>query len=148
MTDSQTLLAEYARTGSEAAFRDLVKGYIGLVYSSALRLVHGDTHLAEDVTQLVFIDLARKARGLSSEVMLGGWLHQRTYNVAAPILRANRRHTSIITKNPPSSGAFTMNDHLALQNRIGYQGITFDDVLLEPGYSEVLPREPRTIRTR
>src|SRR5438552_2472889 len=93
MTDSQTLLAEYARTGSEAAFRDLVKGYIGLVYSSALRLVHGDTHLAEDVTQLVFIDLARKARGLSSSVMLGGWLHQRTYNVAAPILRAEcRRH--------------------------------------------------------
>src|SRR5882672_5664996 len=91
MTDSQTLLAEYARTGSEDAFRDLVKRYIGLVYSSALRLVHGDTHLAEDVTQLVFIDLARKARGLSSKVMLGGWLHQRTYNVAAPILRAERR---------------------------------------------------------
>src|SRR6266436_1828793 len=91
MTDSQTLLAEYARTGSEAAFRDLVKRYIGLVYSSALRLVHGDIHLAEDVTQLVFIDLARKARGLSSKVTLGGWLHQRTYNVAAPILRANRR---------------------------------------------------------
>ena len=39
MTDSQTLLAEYARTGSEAAFRDLVNRYIGLVYSSALRLV-------------------------------------------------------------------------------------------------------------
>src|SRR5260370_25215796 len=91
MTDSQTLLAEYARTGSEAAFRDLVNRYIGLVYSTALRLVHGDTHLAEDVTQLVFTDLARKARGLSSGVMLGGWLHQRTYNVAAPILRANRR---------------------------------------------------------
>src|SRR6266542_2317974 len=34
-----------------------------------------------------------------------------------------------------------MNDHLSLQNRIGYQGITFDDVLLEPGYSEVVPRE-------
>src|ERR1041385_1710560 len=56
MTDSQTLLAEYAKTGSEDAFRELVKGYIGLVYSSALRLVHGDTHLAQDVTQLVFID--------------------------------------------------------------------------------------------
>src|SRR6266705_855862 len=91
MTDSQTLLAEYARTGSEAVFRELVKRYIGLVFSSALRLVHGDTHLAEDVTQLVFIDLARKARGLSREVLLGGWLHQRTYNIAAPILRAERR---------------------------------------------------------
>jgi IMP dehydrogenase len=28
-----------------------------------------------------------------------------------------------------------------MQDRIAYQGITFDDVLLEPGYSEVVPRE-------
>src|SRR5262245_2665123 len=29
----------------------------------------------------------------------------------------------------------------AMQDRIAYQGITFDDVLLEPAYSEVVPRE-------
>jgi RNA polymerase sigma factor (sigma-70 family) len=91
MTDSQTLLAEYARSSSESAFRELVTRYIGLVYSAALRLVEGDTHLAEDVAQTVFMDLARKARGLSSAVMLGGWLHQRTFNVAAPMMRAARR---------------------------------------------------------
>ncbi|MBI1918119.1 MAG: IMP dehydrogenase [Planctomycetes bacterium] len=28
-----------------------------------------------------------------------------------------------------------------MQERIAYQGITFDDVLLEPGYTEVVPRE-------
>src|SRR5215467_11203933 len=28
-----------------------------------------------------------------------------------------------------------------MQERIAYQGITFDDVLLEPGYSDVLPRD-------
>ena len=28
-----------------------------------------------------------------------------------------------------------------MQERIVYQGITFDDVLLEPAYSEVVPRE-------
>jgi IMP dehydrogenase len=28
-----------------------------------------------------------------------------------------------------------------MQDRIAYQGITFDDVLLEPGYSDVLPRD-------
>jgi RNA polymerase sigma factor (sigma-70 family) len=91
MTDSQTLLAEYAGSGSESAFRELVTRYIGLVYATALRLVEGDTHLAEDVAQTVFMDLARKARGLSSAVMLGGWLHQRTFNVAAPMMRAARR---------------------------------------------------------
>jgi hypothetical protein len=46
MTDSQTLLAEYVRTGSDSAFRELVTRYLGLVYSTALRLVDGDTHLA------------------------------------------------------------------------------------------------------
>jgi RNA polymerase sigma factor (sigma-70 family) len=91
MTDSQTLLEEYANHGSETAFRELVTRYIGLVYATALRIVEGDTHLAEDVAQTVFMDLARKARGLSSRVMLGGWLHQRTFNVAAPMMRAARR---------------------------------------------------------
>src|SRR4051794_33172362 len=28
-----------------------------------------------------------------------------------------------------------------MHDRIAYQGITFDDVLLEPGYSEVLPKD-------
>src|SRR6516165_5608918 len=43
-----------------------------------------------------------------------------------------------------------MLDRVALQDRIAYQGITFDDVLLEPGYSDVLPRDVdvRTMLTR
>jgi RNA polymerase sigma factor (sigma-70 family) len=94
MTDNHALLAEYARTGSDAAFYELVTRYVGLVYSTALRLVGGDAHLAEDVAQTVFLDLARRASSLSSEVMLGGWLHQRTFNVAAPMMRAARRRQS------------------------------------------------------
>src|SRR5689334_4619166 len=94
MKDSQTLLEEYTRTGSDSAFRELVARYLGLVYSTALRLVDGDAHLAEDVAQTVFMDLAQKAGGLSSRVMLGGWLHQRTYNVAAPMMRSRRRRLS------------------------------------------------------
>jgi DNA-directed RNA polymerase specialized sigma24 family protein len=53
MTDSQKLLAEYAQTGSEPAFQELVSRYLNFVYSTALRLVGGDAHLAEDVTQKV-----------------------------------------------------------------------------------------------
>ena len=43
-----------------------------------------------------------------------------------------------------------MTDHIYLQNRIAYQGITFDDVLLEPGFSDVLPRDVdvKTMLTR
>jgi RNA polymerase sigma factor (sigma-70 family) len=94
MTDSQQLLVEYAKTGSESAFRELVSRYSNLVYSTALRLVSGDTHLAEDVAQTVFMGLARKGRALSTEVMLGGWLHQHTYHVATKTMRADRRRQS------------------------------------------------------
>src|SRR6266446_6213368 len=94
MTDSRRLLEEYVRTGSETAFRELAARYVGLVYSAALRLVEGDTHRAEDVAQTVFVDLARKARRLSKEVMLGGWLHRHTCFVAANAMRGERRRQS------------------------------------------------------
>jgi DNA-directed RNA polymerase specialized sigma24 family protein len=60
MTDSQRLLAEYVQTGSDAAFRELITRYVGLVYSTACRLVDRDTHRAEDVAQIVFVDRAQK----------------------------------------------------------------------------------------
>ena len=91
MTETGTLLAEYVRNGSETAFNELVARYINLVYATALRLVGGDTHFAEDVTQTVFVHLARKAHRLPNEVMLGGWLHQNTCHAAATLLRGERR---------------------------------------------------------
>src|SRR6266568_7955021 len=91
MTDSRSLLAEYAENGTESAFRDLVARYIDLVYSTALRQVAGDAHLAEDVAQTVFVHLARKAARIPQNVMLGGWLHQAACNVAATVTRGERR---------------------------------------------------------
>jgi RNA polymerase sigma factor (sigma-70 family) len=91
MSDSQALLAEYATNGSEAAFREIVSRYLDFVYSTALRLVDGNMQLAEDVTQMVFISLARHARSLSSAVMLGGWLHQRAFHLATKAARSERR---------------------------------------------------------
>jgi RNA polymerase sigma factor (sigma-70 family) len=94
MTDSQKLLAEYAQTGSESAFRELVSRYLNFVFSTALRLVGGDAHLAQDVSQIVFISLASKGRTLSPEVMLGGWLHQQTFHTATKAMRTERRRQS------------------------------------------------------
>lgn len=91
MTDTQQLLAQYVATGSEPAFRELVARYVDLVHSAAFRLVNGDAHRAEDVTQTVFADLARQARKLSSGVMLGGWLHRHTCFVASNTMRRERR---------------------------------------------------------
>jgi RNA polymerase sigma factor (sigma-70 family) len=91
MTTSQQLLAEYLAHGSEAAFQELVMRYTNLVYSTALRLVEGDSHQAEDLAQTVFVDLARLARKLSSETMIGGWLYRHTCFVAAKAMRGERR---------------------------------------------------------
>ena len=91
MTDQRKLLAEYATNGSEEAFRELVTRYLNFVYSTAVRLMNGDTHRAEDVAQTVFADLARRAATLSQDALLGGWLHRRTCHVAASTMRSERR---------------------------------------------------------
>jgi RNA polymerase sigma factor (sigma-70 family) len=91
MNGSRQLLADYAQTRSETAFRELVSCYLDLVYSTALRRVDGDSHRAQDVTQIVFTDLATQAAGISADVMLGGWLHRHTCFVAAKTMRGERR---------------------------------------------------------
>ncbi len=90
MADAQTLLADYL-SGSESAFRELVTRYVDLVFSTAFRLVDGDRPLAEDVTQTVFLDLARAARSLPRNTMLGGWLHRHTCFASAKARRGERR---------------------------------------------------------
>ncbi len=91
MTESQQLLAEFVRNGSEEAFKELVSRYVDLVYSAALRLVEGDAGRARDVAQTVFGDLARMAPRLSPNSMLGGWLHRRACFVARTLMRGERR---------------------------------------------------------
>ena len=63
LTDQQ-LLREYAGHRSETAFAELVRRHVDFVYSAALRMVR-DTHLAEDVTQDVFVALAQNAQQLT-----------------------------------------------------------------------------------
>jgi RNA polymerase sigma factor (sigma-70 family) len=94
MDDDRQLLRRYAADGSEAAFRELVARHVNLVYSAALRRTGGDAQLAQDVAQLVFTDLARKARSLPENVVLPGWLHRATRYAAAQLLRTARRRTA------------------------------------------------------
>ena len=85
------LLQRYAATNSEDAFAELVRRHVNLIYSAALRQVNGDTHLARDVAQTVFIQLARNARSLASHRTLIGWLYTSTHFAAAKIVRGEHR---------------------------------------------------------
>src|SRR5208282_5720523 len=84
------LLAEFARNGSEPAFAALVARYVNLVYSAALRFT-SNPHHAEEVSQVVFIVLARKAGSLRPGTVLSGWLYQTARLTAANFMKGEIR---------------------------------------------------------
>jgi RNA polymerase sigma factor (sigma-70 family) len=90
MLTDQQLLRDYAEGASEAAFAEVVRRHLDLVYSAALRMVR-DAQLAEDVTQGVFMAVARNARPLSVRPVLSSWLHRTTQNLAANVVRSEVR---------------------------------------------------------
>ena len=92
--DDATLLRRFAVEGSESAFSELVARYLDLVYSAALRQVNGDSGLAADICQSVFIDLARKARSIRPEAALAAWLHRATRLAALAALRSEGRRAA------------------------------------------------------
>ena len=91
MTEDAELLSRFAKESDEAAFRELVARHLNLVYSVALRQLNGDAHLAQDVAQGVFTDLARKARALARHVVLAGWLYEAARYSAAKVVRGEQR---------------------------------------------------------
>jgi len=90
MNDDLALLRDYARRNSEEAFAALVSRHVNLVYSVALRQVR-DAHLAEEITQAVFIILARKAGALGPKTILSGWLCRTARYASANALTIQRR---------------------------------------------------------
>lgn len=130
MTDDAELLRRYAEDRSEAAFAELVTRHLGFVYAAALRQLGGATHRAEEVTQTVFIDLARKAAVLSRRTELVGWLHTSTHYAAAKLKRGEQR------RQRREEEAHTMQDMLsdsAAENHVEWDRLRplLDDALHE-----------------
>ena len=92
-TDDSALVRQFLATRSEDAFTALVTRHINLVYSVALRHTGYAAH-AEEITQAVFIILARKAAQLRHDKALSSWLFQTTRLTANNFVRSEmrRRH--------------------------------------------------------
>jgi RNA polymerase sigma factor (sigma-70 family) len=95
-SDAQ-LLREYAESGAEAAFTEIVTRHTNLVFSAALRQVDSPD-IAGEIAQCVFIDLAQGARALSRRLSehasLAGWLCRSARNVSLNLRRDEfRRHS-------------------------------------------------------
>ncbi len=84
------LLEQYTRQGAEEAFAALVREYLDLVYSAALRAVRSP-QLAEEVAQSVFTDLARQAHKMKPNTLLSAWLYRVTRRTAIDVVRRESR---------------------------------------------------------
>src|SRR6185312_592480 len=84
------LLEQFARNDSEEAFTEIVRRHVGLVHSVAFRQTQNAQH-AEEITQAVFIILARKASSLGRKTILSGWLYHTARLTAANFQRAEIR---------------------------------------------------------
>jgi RNA polymerase sigma factor (sigma-70 family) len=106
MPDDAELLRGYSEKDDQAAFAEFVRRHIDFVYGAALRQARGDTALAADAVQVVFVDAARKAGGLAGHAVVLGWLHTATRFAVAKAMRTDaRRHAREHT-------AWTMNEAL------------------------------------
>ncbi|MBM3836208.1 MAG: sigma-70 family RNA polymerase sigma factor [Verrucomicrobia bacterium] len=91
MHDDAELLRQYAADRSESAFAELIERHVDLVYSTALRLVNGDLHRAQDVSQEVFSELAKQAPPLARHPAIAGWLYTTTRLMTLRAIRAEQR---------------------------------------------------------
>lgn len=125
------LLRMYAEHRSESAFAELVRRHLDFVYSAALRMVC-DPHLAEDVTQSVFVALANNAANLAGRTNLCGWLHQTARNIAAQTVRTIER------RRAREREAATMNQLFSSESDIPWEQIApcLDAALGELGESD------------
>lgn len=124
--DDQHLLLRHVEDPSEGAFATLVQRHVNLVFYAALRQTGGDAALAEDVTQEVFTDLARKARTLTDRSVLTGWLYTSTRFAAAKACRAESR------RRAREQAAYTMQENQPTNDA------THDWELLRPAIDDAL----------
>lgn len=131
MSDDLDLLRRYAADRSDAAFRELVRRNLALVFNAALRRLDGDAHAAEDVAQIVFTDLARHAATLCRHPHLSGWLFTSTHFAATKRIRTEarrrQREQEALIMNEPTPGSPSTPDWAQLRPVIDEALLTLKD---------------------
>lgn len=133
MSDDRDLLCSWTEKRDQASFTELVRRHVNLVYSVALRKVGGDAHLAQDVAQRVFSDLARKAPALSRHPTITGWLFTSTHFAATQLVRSERRRRTREEKAQAMNELFA--DPAPTHNWDKLRPL-LDDVVLELGAAD------------
>src|SRR6266850_3923799 len=87
------LLAKFRDSRSEVAFGELVRRYTNLVFSVAKRRL-SNVCLAQEVTQIVFIRLAKAAPNIRGDAELVAWLHRTTVHASIDLWRSESRRQS------------------------------------------------------
>ena len=151
MTPDSDLLRQYAENHDEAAFTEIVQRYVNLIYATALRLLNGDAHLAQDATQAVFTDMGRHAVALIDHATVAGWLHTSARFHASKIARTERRRHAREQKVYAMTNQTTTTeiswDHLAplLDDALGQLAEADRDALLLRFFQGKSHREVGTI---
>lgn len=155
------LLAEFNARRSEPAFAELIQRHGNMVHGVCRRVL-ADHHEAQDVTQAVFLTLARKGAALHQTASIGGWLHTVAWRLAKDVqasrFRRQRREERAMHDQPladtapPDTGLFKAELDAALNQLperyrqplvlFHLEGQSLDEV------GTALGLNPNTLRTR
>jgi RNA polymerase sigma factor (sigma-70 family) len=123
-TNMNDALREYVKTRSPDAFRAIVETHVNAIYSQCLRQLR-DRALAEDVTQMVFITLAKKAATIPADAVLGGWL----FNATRYCCRNTQRAEMRLRNRERKAAAMRSESIPAAQNECGEAEMILDDAI-------------------
>jgi RNA polymerase sigma factor (sigma-70 family) len=157
-TDAE-LLGEFSARGHHAAFAALVKRHGAMVHAVSMRIL-SNHHDAQDVSQAVFLALARDAGKLAQKPSVAGWLHTVSRRLSLNLLKSRNtrqlREQAVIeestnARTSPSAG-FRRELDAALQRLperyrqplvlFHLEGATLEET------SRRLDLHPSTLRTR
>ena len=124
-------LVERCRQGDQAAFRELVDQYKGLVFTLAARSIP-DRARAEEIAQDVFLRVHKGLPYFRGEAKLSTWI----YRIVVNVLSQERPDLATASLDEIAPGA----DHPRLQP--GTEDRRFDDMLLRDRLEKAIQRLP------